>query len=63
MNDFSIGMALFDYIPVIFFALGAIILLRDMRGNPPRLRVVSDRDYGDGPRPRELPHTREVLAA
>lgn len=29
MNDFSIGMALFDYIPVIFFALGAFILLRD----------------------------------
>ena len=29
MNDFSIGMALFDYIPVIFFALGAYILLRD----------------------------------
>ena len=32
MNDFSIGMALFDYIPVIFFTLGAIILLRDLRG-------------------------------
>ncbi len=30
MNDFSVGMALFDYIPVIFFALGAIILLRDL---------------------------------
>ncbi len=30
MNDFSIGMALFDYIPVIFFAIGAIILLRDL---------------------------------
>lgn len=29
MNDFSIEMALFDYIPVIFFALGAFILLRD----------------------------------
>ena len=27
--DFTIGMALFDYIPVIFFALGAYILLRD----------------------------------
>ena len=30
MNDFSVGMALFDYIPVIFFAIGAIILLRDL---------------------------------
>ena len=30
MNDFSVGMALFDYIPVIFFVLGAIILLRDL---------------------------------
>ena len=29
MNGFSIGMALFDYVPVIFFALGAFILLRD----------------------------------
>ena len=30
MNDFSIGMALFDYIPVAFFAIGAIILLGDL---------------------------------
>ena len=30
MNDFSVGMALFDYIPVIFFALGAVILLCDL---------------------------------
>ena len=30
MNDFSIGMALFDYIPVAFFAIGAVILLRDL---------------------------------
>ena len=30
MNDFSVGMAIFDYIPVIFFAIGAIILLRDL---------------------------------
>lgn len=30
MNDFSVGMALFDYIPVIFFVLGATILLRDL---------------------------------
>ena len=30
MNDFSVVMALFDYIPVIFFVLGAIILLRDL---------------------------------
>ena len=29
MNDFSISMALFDYIPVAFFAIGAIILLGD----------------------------------
>ena len=29
MNDFSISMALFDYIPVVFFAIGAIILLGD----------------------------------
>ena len=28
--DFTVGMALFDYIPVIFFALGAIILLGDL---------------------------------
>lgn len=30
MNDFSVGMALFDYIPVAFFAIGAIILLGDL---------------------------------
>lgn len=30
MPDFSIGMALFDYIPVIFFAIGAVILLCDL---------------------------------
>lgn len=30
MNDFSISMALVDYIPVIFFAAGAVILLRDL---------------------------------
>lgn len=29
MNEFTIGMALFDYVPVIFFALGSFILLRD----------------------------------
>ena len=32
MNDFTVGMALFDYIPVIFFALGALILLLDLKG-------------------------------
>lgn len=32
MNDFSISMALFDYIPVVFFSLGAAILLRDFKG-------------------------------
>lgn len=31
MNEFSIGMALFDYIPVIFFAIGSIILIRDLK--------------------------------
>ena len=30
MHDFSIGMALFDYIPVAFFAIGAVILLGDL---------------------------------
>ena len=30
MPDFSIGMALFDYIPVLFFAIGAIILISDL---------------------------------
>ena len=30
MNDFSISMALVDYIPVAFFAIAAIILLRDL---------------------------------
>ena len=30
MNDFSIPMALVDYIPVIFFAIASIILLRDL---------------------------------
>ena len=30
MNDFSVSMALFDYIPVVFFAIAAVILLRDL---------------------------------
>lgn len=30
MKDFSISMALVDYIPVIFFAVGAVILQRDL---------------------------------
>ena len=30
MHDFSIGMALFDYIPVAFFAFGALILISDL---------------------------------
>lgn len=30
MNDFSVGMALFDYLPVIFFGIGGVILLRDL---------------------------------
>ena len=30
MNDFSISMALVDYVPVIFFAIAAIILLKDL---------------------------------
>ena len=30
MHDFSVSMALVDYIPVVFFAIASIILLRDM---------------------------------
>ncbi len=30
MNDFSISMALVDYIPVVFFTIASIILLRDL---------------------------------
>lgn len=30
MNDFSIAMALVDYIPVIFFVTASVILLRDL---------------------------------
>ena len=30
MNDFSVSMALADYIPVIFFAIAAVILQRDL---------------------------------
>ena len=30
MNDFSVSMALVDYIPVIFFAIAAVILQRDL---------------------------------
>lgn len=30
MNDFSVSMALVDYIPVVFFAMVAVILLRDL---------------------------------
>ena len=30
MNDFSITMALVDYIPVVFFAIASVILLRDL---------------------------------
>ncbi len=30
MNDFSVSMALVDYIPVLFFAMAAVILLRDL---------------------------------
>ena len=30
MNDFSISMALVDYIPVILFAMASVILLRDL---------------------------------
>ena len=30
MNDFSVSMALVDYIPVIFFAIASVILLRDL---------------------------------
>jgi len=30
MNDFSLSMALADYIPVIFFGIASVILLRDL---------------------------------
>lgn len=30
MYDFTVGMALVDYIPVIFFAIGAVILIKDL---------------------------------
>ena len=30
MNDFSVSMALVDYIPVILFASAAVILIRDL---------------------------------
>ena len=30
MNDFSISMALVDYIPVVLFAIASVILLRDL---------------------------------
>ena len=30
MKDFSVSMALVDYIPVIFFAVAAVILMRDL---------------------------------
>lgn len=29
MNDFSVPMALVDFIPVAFFAIASVILLRD----------------------------------
>ena len=30
MNDFSVAMALADYVPVLFFAAAAVILMRDL---------------------------------
>lgn len=30
MNDFSVSLALVDYIPVIFFAISSVILMRDL---------------------------------
>ena len=30
MNDFSVAMALVDYVPVLFFAAAAVILMRDL---------------------------------
>lgn len=30
MKDFSVSMALVDYIPVIFFAVASVILMRDL---------------------------------
>ena len=36
MNDFSIAMALVDYIPVLLFAAAAVILLRDLHSKMTR---------------------------
>lgn len=30
MKDFSVSMALVDYIPVLFFGMAAVILMRDL---------------------------------
>ena len=30
MKDFSVSMALVDYIPVLFFAIASVILMRDL---------------------------------
>ncbi len=30
MNDFSVSMAIVDYIPVAFFAIASVILMRDL---------------------------------
>lgn len=30
MKNFSVGMALVDFLPVIFFAAGAVLLMRDL---------------------------------
>ena len=29
--EFTIELALVDYIPVIFFAIGAVVLMKDLR--------------------------------
>lgn len=36
MNDFTVAMALVDYIPVLFFAAAAVILMRDLHGKMSR---------------------------
>ena len=45
MKEFSIPMALTDYIPVLFFAMGSFILLKDLKG---KMNLVSDLLFGTG---------------
>ena len=38
--EFSVEMALVDYIPVLFFAIGAVILMRDLCGKMSKLNFL-----------------------